>query len=106
MDTAIDALKPMGFLPDVIRKKVKELLEVYGGREGWAFIEEASYKLLIDSILEDKENEKCGLGEPNLLQDRKREKPWEPLFEISICSYFLTFSFVCADTSNRRQSIW
>ena len=28
MDAAIDALKPMGFLPDVIRKKVKELLEV------------------------------------------------------------------------------
>lgn len=28
MDAAIDALKPMGFLPDVIRKKVRELLEV------------------------------------------------------------------------------
>lgn len=81
MDAAIDALKPMGFLPDVIRKKVRELLEVYGGPEGWAFIEEASYKLLIDSILEDQENEKCALREPNLLEDQEREKPGESAFE-------------------------
>ncbi|KAL9239302.1 hypothetical protein vseg_013638 [Gypsophila vaccaria] len=52
MDAAIDALKPMGYSPDFIRRKVKELLKVYGD-EGWSFIEEASYSLLLEYILED-----------------------------------------------------
>lgn len=32
------------------------VLKAYGGDEGWTFIEEASYRILIDAILE-------GLGE-------------------------------------------
>lgn len=79
---------------------------MYGGPEGWAFIEEASYKLLIDSILEDQENEKCALREPNLLEDQEREKPGESAFEVTIYSLFVTVSFVCRDASNGRHSIW
>ena len=71
---------------------------MYGGPEGWAFVEEASYKLLIDSILEDQENEKCALREPNLLEDQEREKPGESAFEVTIYSFFVTVSL--------RHSIW
>ncbi|KAI3983118.1 hypothetical protein MKX01_030840 [Papaver californicum] len=35
--------------------KIDSLLKVYGGDEGWAFIEEASYKLLIECLLEGQE---------------------------------------------------
>lgn len=57
MDAAIDALIPMGFSPDLIRQKVRNLLQVYGGDEAWPVIEEGYYKLLIESILEDQEQE-------------------------------------------------
>ncbi|OVA17637.1 WIYLD domain [Macleaya cordata] len=57
IDAAFDNLEPLGFTKKVIRSKVKELLKVYGGDAGWAFIEEASYKLLIEFILEDQEKE-------------------------------------------------
>ncbi|KAL2933092.1 putative inactive histone-lysine N-methyltransferase SUVR1 [Bienertia sinuspersici] len=62
IDAAVDALRPMGFSPDLIRRKVKALLKEYGD-EGWVFIEEAAYKLLIEFILE--EQEKSEKGEPS-----------------------------------------
>ncbi|XP_065870159.1 probable inactive histone-lysine N-methyltransferase SUVR1 [Euphorbia lathyris] len=58
IDAAIDALKPMGFSEPLIRKSVRTLLQVYGGDEGWPFIEEFAYKLLIDSILEEEVDQK------------------------------------------------
>lgn len=54
MDAALDAMRPMGFPTDAVLKSVKKLLKVYGN-DGWAFIEEAAYKLLIDTILEEPE---------------------------------------------------
>ncbi|XP_021770653.1 uncharacterized protein LOC110734808 isoform X2 [Chenopodium quinoa] len=55
IDAAIDALKPMGFSPEIVRMNVDKLLKEYG-EEGWPFIEEASYKLLIEYILEPPES--------------------------------------------------
>ncbi|KAK6933031.1 WIYLD domain [Dillenia turbinata] len=57
MDAAIDAMKEMGFAAPLVRKKVKDLLKVYDGDGGWPFIEEFSYKLLIETILAPEENE-------------------------------------------------
>ncbi|KAL4188372.1 hypothetical protein AMTRI_Chr08g202090 [Amborella trichopoda] len=57
VDAAIDALLPFGFSKSTITCTVNKLLKVYGGDSGWLFIEEASYRLLIDTILEDQE--KC-----------------------------------------------
>ncbi|KAG8373101.1 hypothetical protein BUALT_Bualt12G0135600 [Buddleja alternifolia] len=54
MHAAVDAMRPMGFSSEIVRKCVKNLLKVYGN-DGWAFIEEAAYKLLIDTILEEPE---------------------------------------------------
>ncbi|KAL0401223.1 UNVERIFIED_CONTAM: hypothetical protein Slati_4152200 [Sesamum latifolium] len=55
MDAAVDAMVPFGFPEEKVRKHVKELLKEYGGDEGWPFIEEYSYKELIDAILRDDE---------------------------------------------------
>ncbi|CAK9326250.1 unnamed protein product [Citrullus colocynthis] len=52
IDAALDAMKPFGFPLKLVRDTVKELLSVYGGDEGWVFIEEGSYTLLIDTLLE------------------------------------------------------
>ncbi|XVE69383.1 hypothetical protein DITRI_Ditri09bG0147900 [Diplodiscus trichospermus] len=56
IDAALDALRPMGFRNDVVRKTIKRLLKAYGGDDGWSFIEECSYQLVIDSILEEQAN--------------------------------------------------
>ncbi|KAL0303835.1 UNVERIFIED_CONTAM: hypothetical protein Sradi_6251600 [Sesamum radiatum] len=74
MDAAVDAMVPFGFPVEKVKKHVKELLKLelpvvkneqkygrmcgfpeYGGDEGWPFIEEYSYKELIDAILRDDE---------------------------------------------------
>ncbi|ONK68378.1 uncharacterized protein A4U43_C05F10800 [Asparagus officinalis] len=57
IDAAFDHLMPFGFSKLVISKTIKNLLKVYGGDEGWVFIEEACYKVVIDTILEQQENE-------------------------------------------------
>ncbi|KAI3906571.1 hypothetical protein MKW98_009479 [Papaver atlanticum] len=44
----------LGFTKKVIRKKIDSLLKVYGD-EGWVFIEDGAYKLLIDCLLEEQE---------------------------------------------------
>ncbi|KAF3433498.1 hypothetical protein FNV43_RR24600 [Rhamnella rubrinervis] len=51
MDAALDAMAPFGFSQELVSQTVKELLRVYGN-DGWVFFEEASYKLLIDTILD------------------------------------------------------
>ncbi|CAA0834393.1 Nucleolar histone methyltransferase-related protein [Striga hermonthica] len=53
MDAAVDALAPFGFPADKVKQGVKELLKVYGGDDGWPFIEEYSYKELIEALLRD-----------------------------------------------------
>ncbi|KAJ9160303.1 hypothetical protein P3X46_025716 [Hevea brasiliensis] len=56
MDAALDAMMSYGFPEELIVTTVKELLDVYG-MDGWPFIEEASYRVLLDSILEKVEKE-------------------------------------------------
>ncbi|XP_010554656.1 PREDICTED: uncharacterized protein LOC104824311 isoform X2 [Tarenaya hassleriana] len=50
-DAARDAMKAYGFDMRLINETIKELLQVYG-EEGWVLIEEASYKVLLDAIIE------------------------------------------------------
>ncbi|WCJ19815.1 hypothetical protein M5689_002089 [Euphorbia peplus] len=63
-DAAIDAMKSYGFPEELIVETIGELLDVYG-LEGWPFIEETAYKVLLENLLEKvekqekhKENEK------------------------------------------------
>ncbi|RZC08693.1 hypothetical protein D0Y65_015414, partial [Glycine soja] len=49
MDAALDAMRPLGFRTQLILRTVNELLDVYGGNQGWCFIEEAYYKLLMEA---------------------------------------------------------
>ncbi|TYI63009.1 hypothetical protein E1A91_D10G290400v1 [Gossypium mustelinum] len=50
-DAAIDAMKPYGFPVDVVQTTIKDLLHVYG-ENGWPFIEDSAYKVLLEAILE------------------------------------------------------
>lgn len=54
-------MRPYGFPEELVQEMVGELLDVYGGNDGWVFIEEASYTLLLETILET-------------IKDREREK--------------------------------
>ncbi|XP_015579474.1 uncharacterized protein LOC8270459 [Ricinus communis] len=56
MDAALDAMRSYGFHEQLVSASIKELLDVYGG-DGWVFIEEACYKVLLENILEKVENE-------------------------------------------------
>ncbi|XP_027939801.1 uncharacterized protein LOC114193985 [Vigna unguiculata] len=55
MDAALDAMRQFGFGTRLTRETVEELLDVYGGTQGWPFIEETSYKLLIETLLSKQE---------------------------------------------------
>lgn len=72
MGAAWDAMRPFGFPQYMVVKTVKELLEVYGGEEGWPFIEEYSYKVLLEAILEkveakEKKKNEAGASASNTL---------------------------------------
>ncbi|XP_021625645.1 probable inactive histone-lysine N-methyltransferase SUVR1 isoform X2 [Manihot esculenta] len=69
IDAALDALRAMGFPEALVRRTVRNLLKVYGGDESWSFIEENSYRLLIDSILEEQEKSERENYEPKLLEN-------------------------------------
>ncbi|CAN1165319.1 hypothetical protein LINPERHAP2_LOCUS26081 [Linum perenne] len=56
-DAAIDTMLGYGFSRKLISHTIKELLEVYGGNDGWRFIEMDSYKALLDAILDKDEAE-------------------------------------------------
>ncbi|KAG8644897.1 uncharacterized protein LOC110624598 isoform X2 [Manihot esculenta] len=62
MDAAIDAMQSYGFRRELIVTTVKELLNVYG-MDGWPFIEEASYRVLLDNMLEKVEEEEKKKGD-------------------------------------------
>ncbi|KAM3693996.1 hypothetical protein ACJW31_07G027300 [Castanea mollissima] len=49
---ALDAMRPYGFPQDLVEVTVGELLNVYGGNEGWVFIEDSSYSVLVETLLE------------------------------------------------------
>ncbi|KAL2994143.1 hypothetical protein AAZX31_10G150000 [Glycine max] len=53
MEAALDAMKPYGFPNRLVRTAVNSLLKVYGGNNGWVFIEESAYSLLIETLLEE-----------------------------------------------------
>ncbi|KAJ8554393.1 hypothetical protein K7X08_025071 [Anisodus acutangulus] len=56
MDAALDAMGLLGFSHPIVRKSIKDLLKVYWD-EGWIFIEEGAYKLLIETILDKQGDE-------------------------------------------------
>ncbi|XP_011028009.1 PREDICTED: uncharacterized protein LOC105128162 [Populus euphratica] len=80
MDAAVDAMRSYGFSDGLTVSTVKGLLEVYG-LEGWPFIEESSYKVLLEAILEDLEKEEQ--EKSNTLRENER---WGNNIEISACS--------------------
>ncbi|CAH9060409.1 unnamed protein product [Cuscuta epithymum] len=65
MYAAIDAMRNLGFDEEVVVQTVKQLLGIYGGEDGWPFIEEYGYKELIDAILRDSETPREGNLEKN-----------------------------------------
>ncbi|XP_050386521.1 uncharacterized protein LOC126802853 isoform X2 [Argentina anserina] len=57
MAAAVEAMVEMGFEAKLVRQKVNRLLkEDLYGEEGWRFIEEASYSVLIDALAPDQTN--------------------------------------------------
>ncbi|XP_027366982.1 uncharacterized protein LOC113873175 [Abrus precatorius] len=62
MDAALDAMTPFGFPNKLVRRTVDQLLKVYGGKEGWVFIEDSAYTLLIDTLLEKQSNSEAQDG--------------------------------------------
>ncbi|XP_073130090.1 uncharacterized protein [Henckelia pumila] len=55
MDAAVDAMAPLGFTQKQVQKAVKGLLKVYDGNDAWPVIEESSYTLLLEVMLNDVE---------------------------------------------------
>ncbi|CAN6302386.1 unnamed protein product, partial [Urochloa humidicola] len=54
IDAAIDHLAEQGFPKPRIRKAINDLLKVYG-KDGWVFLEEASYEIVRNKLLEEQE---------------------------------------------------
>nr|CAB3452866.1 unnamed protein product [Digitaria exilis] len=52
IDAAIDHLAPYGFPKPQIRKVINDLLKLYG-RDGWAFLEDGSYRVVLEKLLEE-----------------------------------------------------
>ncbi|WOL14955.1 hypothetical protein Cni_G23736 [Canna indica] len=57
MVAAIDALVNYGFTEKIIVATIKKLLNVYGDDNVWTLIEEDNYKLVIEAILDNQEEE-------------------------------------------------
>ncbi|CAJ1976200.1 unnamed protein product [Sphenostylis stenocarpa] len=77
MDAALDAMHLYGFPRKLVRTTVQSLLKVYGGNEGWVFIEDSGYTLLIDTLLENQVNPspQVGLIEANPGDDPNEVTP-------------------------------
>ncbi|OIV90825.1 hypothetical protein TanjilG_15558 [Lupinus angustifolius] len=60
MDAALDSMLPYGFPKKLVRQTVNHLLKVYGGSDGWVFIEDSAYSLLIETLLEKQQEEEEG----------------------------------------------
>ncbi|OMO76236.1 hypothetical protein COLO4_25628 [Corchorus olitorius] len=80
IDAAYAALRPMGFADSVIRDTIRGLLKAYGGSDYWSFIEEYSYKLVIEKILEEqakpeqKNSKEDGPEENHNVEDEPRQQ--------------------------------
>ncbi|KAM0939053.1 putative WIYLD domain-containing protein [Dioscorea sansibarensis] len=55
MGAALKVLTQFGFEKDAIVSTIKELIQEYGGEDGWVFIEDNGYQVVVDSIL-DRQN--------------------------------------------------
>ncbi|KAJ4850829.1 hypothetical protein Tsubulata_047187, partial [Turnera subulata] len=52
LQAALHSMRSYGFAEDLVTKTIRELLAEYGGQDGWVFIEDDSYKVLVEAILE------------------------------------------------------
>ncbi|EEE69198.1 hypothetical protein OsJ_28391 [Oryza sativa Japonica Group] len=58
IDAAIDHLSEYGFPRPIIRQTINELLaDTLYGRNGWVFLEEGSYRIVVDRLLEKQANQ-------------------------------------------------
>ncbi|XP_074569811.1 uncharacterized protein LOC141826462 isoform X2 [Curcuma longa] len=57
IDAAFDALLPYGFTKQTIEATIKKLLKVYDDDAAWHVIEEGTYKLVVETILDDQEQD-------------------------------------------------
>ncbi|URE28033.1 Ubiquitin-binding WIYLD domain [Musa troglodytarum] len=57
IDAALDALLPYGFSKETICSTINKLLKVYDDNAAWYLIEEGSYSLVIETILEEQKQE-------------------------------------------------
>ncbi|XP_057477071.1 uncharacterized protein LOC130764772 isoform X3 [Actinidia eriantha] len=72
MDAAVDHMGLYGFPEELVRRSVKKLLKEYGGDDGWPFIEENGYMVLLDDMLKEQDERVAGENsneEENLLLD-------------------------------------
>ncbi|XP_057483624.1 uncharacterized protein LOC130770259 isoform X2 [Actinidia eriantha] len=70
MDAAVDHMGLYGFPEELVRGSVKNLLKEYGGDDGWPFIEENGYMVLLNDILKEQDERIAGENsneEENLL---------------------------------------
>ncbi|GFY84509.1 hypothetical protein Acr_03g0012830 [Actinidia rufa] len=70
MDAAVDHMGLYGFPEELVRGSVKSLLKEYGGDDGWPFIEENGYMVLLNDILKEQDERIAGENsneEENLL---------------------------------------
>ncbi|CAI8603381.1 unnamed protein product [Vicia faba] len=73
MDAALDAMAPFGFPSKLVRRTVDQLLQVYGGNDGWVFIEDSAYTLLINTLLEHQQEQ----DKDCLIEDNPENRPNE-----------------------------
>ncbi|CAD6213607.1 unnamed protein product [Miscanthus lutarioriparius] len=52
IDAATDHLAQYGFAKPQIRNVIHDLLQLYG-RDGWVFLEEGSYPMVLNRLLEE-----------------------------------------------------
>lgn len=82
------------------------MVQAYGGDEGWAFIEEASYKLVIDTILPESEESKRENTQPKLVGNFST-KVMELLFvQLSFMDYFTNLKISLSSNSIGKVSYW
>lgn len=82
------------------------MVQAYGGDEGWAFIEEASYKLVIDTILPESEESKRENTQPKLVGNFST-KVLELLFvQLSFMYYFINLKISLSSNSIGKVSYW
>ncbi|KAF3786657.1 hypothetical protein EJ110_NYTH24997 [Nymphaea thermarum] len=56
IDAAYDAMLPLGFSRSEVKSAIDSLKKVYGDKVVWPFIEEGSYGILIDTLLEQQKD--------------------------------------------------